>query len=162
VDLATLAGFQPAGLICEVLNDDGTMARVPELVKFSKEHGVKIGTIESLIRYRQEREKLVERIVDALKRVKGAYSLVALVEKRLVAVRDPHGFRPLVLGRVKDSYVVASETCALDLVEGEYIREVEPGEVVAPGTPVVTQRAPGSSRGFSCLFLSRSAAHGVS
>lgn len=61
VDLATLAGLQPAGVICEVLNDDGTMARVPELVKFSKEHGIKIGTIESLIRYRQEREKLVER-----------------------------------------------------------------------------------------------------
>ncbi len=61
VDLASLAGLQPAGVICEVLKDDGTMARVPDLVKFAKEHGLKIGTIESLIRYRQEREKLVER-----------------------------------------------------------------------------------------------------
>lgn len=61
VDLATLADLQPAGVICEVLNDDGTMARVPELVKFSKLHGIKIGTIESLIRYRQERERLIER-----------------------------------------------------------------------------------------------------
>ncbi|MBI5017174.1 MAG: amidophosphoribosyltransferase [Deltaproteobacteria bacterium] len=79
---------------------------------------------------RSHREKLVDRLIDALKHVQGAYSLVALVEKRLIAVRDPTGFRPLVLGRVKDSYVVASETCALDLVEGEYLREVEPGEVV--------------------------------
>lgn len=61
VDLAGLAGLQPSGVICEILNDDGTMARLPELVKFASEHGLKLGTIESLIRYRQEREKLVER-----------------------------------------------------------------------------------------------------
>jgi len=60
VDLASLAGLKPAGVICEILNDDGTMARLPELIKFAKEHDLKIGTIESLIRYRQEREKLVE------------------------------------------------------------------------------------------------------
>jgi len=79
---------------------------------------------------RSRKEKLAERLVDALQRVTGAYSLVALVEKRLIAVRDPYGFRPLVLGKVKDSYVVASETCALDLIEGEYIRDVEPGELL--------------------------------
>jgi amidophosphoribosyltransferase len=79
---------------------------------------------------RSHKEKLVERLTHALSRVRGAYSLVALVEKRLVAARDPHGFRPLVLGKTRDSYVVASETCALDLVEGEYIREVEPGEIL--------------------------------
>ncbi len=79
---------------------------------------------------RSKGEKLITRLVDALRRVKGAYSLVMLVEKRLVAVRDPNGFRPLVLGKVKDSYVVASETCALDLIEGQYIREVEPGELI--------------------------------
>jgi 3,4-dihydroxy 2-butanone 4-phosphate synthase/GTP cyclohydrolase II len=61
VDLATLAGVQPAAVICEILNDDGTMARLPDLVKFAKAHDLKIGSIESLIRYRQEREKLVER-----------------------------------------------------------------------------------------------------
>ncbi len=79
---------------------------------------------------RSQKEKLADRIVDALKRVRGAFSLVALVEKRMIAVRDPHGFRPLVLGRLRDSYVVASETCALDLIEAEFMREVEPGEVV--------------------------------
>lgn len=79
---------------------------------------------------RSQKQKLAERLVEALQRVTGAYSLVAMVEKRLIAVRDPYGFRPLVLGKVKDSYVVASETCALDLIEGEYIRDVEPGELL--------------------------------
>src|SRR5450432_2323192 len=60
VDLARMAGLEPAGVICEILHDDGTMARLPELIKFAKEHALKICTIESLIRYRQEREKLVE------------------------------------------------------------------------------------------------------
>jgi 3,4-dihydroxy 2-butanone 4-phosphate synthase/GTP cyclohydrolase II len=60
VDLAQMAGMEPAGVICEILNDDGTMARLPQLLKFAKTHGLKICTIESLIRYRQEREKLVE------------------------------------------------------------------------------------------------------
>jgi len=61
VDLATMAGLEPAGVICEILNEDGTMARLPQLVEFAHTHHLKIGTIESLIRYRQEREKLIER-----------------------------------------------------------------------------------------------------
>lgn len=79
---------------------------------------------------KSRKRKLHERVIDALTRVKGSYSMVAMVETRLIAVRDPHGFRPLVLGRLKDAYVVASETCALDLIEAEFIREVEPGEMV--------------------------------
>ncbi|MEI6537080.1 MAG: bifunctional 3,4-dihydroxy-2-butanone-4-phosphate synthase/GTP cyclohydrolase II [Verrucomicrobiaceae bacterium] len=61
VDLATMAGLEPAGVICEIMNDDGTMARLPHLIEFAREHHLKIGTIESLIRHRQEREKLIER-----------------------------------------------------------------------------------------------------
>ena len=61
VDLATMAGLEPAGVICEIMNDDGTMARLPQLIEFAKVHHLKIGTIESLIRHRQEREKLIER-----------------------------------------------------------------------------------------------------
>ncbi len=72
----------------------------------------------------------VERIIAALQEIKGAYSLIFLNEKELIAVRDPHGFRPLVLGRIKQGYVVASETCAFDLIGAEFIREIEPGEVV--------------------------------
>ncbi|HEU0265436.1 MAG TPA: amidophosphoribosyltransferase [Geobacterales bacterium] len=73
---------------------------------------------------------LPERIVEALTRVKGAYCLLFLTETRMVAVRDPQGFRPLCLGRLGDAYVVASESCALDLIEATFIRELEPGEMV--------------------------------
>src|SRR5437763_10291029 len=73
---------------------------------------------------------LTDRIVDALSQVRGAYSLVFLTEDRIVAARDPSGFRPLVLGRVGDAVVIASETCALDLVDAVYEREIEPGEIV--------------------------------
>jgi len=71
-----------------------------------------------------------DRIIEALGQVKGAYSLVVMTDESLIAVRDPHGFRPLVLGKVKDAYVVASETCAFRLVDADYLREVEPGEVI--------------------------------
>jgi len=73
---------------------------------------------------------LVERLSEALNRIKGAYCLLFLTETRMVAARDPHGFRPLCLGRLGEAYVVASESCALDLIEAEFIREIEPGEVV--------------------------------
>jgi amidophosphoribosyltransferase len=72
----------------------------------------------------------VERIIAALQEVKGAYSLLFLNERELIAARDPYGFRPLVLGRIKQGYVVGSETCAFDLIGAEFIREIEPGEVL--------------------------------
>ncbi|HXQ24034.1 MAG TPA: amidophosphoribosyltransferase, partial [Candidatus Acidoferrales bacterium] len=75
-------------------------------------------------------ERTVDRIVAALREVRGAYSLVFLTPREMVAARDPNGFRPLVLGRIKDAVVVASETCALDLIDATYEREIEPGEVV--------------------------------
>jgi amidophosphoribosyltransferase len=79
----------------------------------------------------QSKENTIEdQVVDALSRVKGAYSIVFLTERKLMAARDPFGFRPLVLGRLKDAWVVASETCALDLIEAEFVREVEPGEFI--------------------------------
>ena len=77
-----------------------------------------------------KRGPLLDRIIDALRRVRGAYSLLFLSERQLVAARDPLGFRPLVLGKKAGAFVLASETCALDLVEAEYLREVEPGELI--------------------------------
>jgi len=62
--------------------------------------------------------------------VKGAYSILFLTETRMVAVRDPNGFRPLALGKLNDGFVIASETCAFDLIEAEFIREIEPGEMI--------------------------------
>jgi amidophosphoribosyltransferase len=72
----------------------------------------------------------VEAIEKVLKKVEGAYSLLFLTPKALVAIRDARGFRPLVLGKLNDSWCVASETCAFDLIDAEYVREVEPGEMI--------------------------------
>jgi amidophosphoribosyltransferase len=69
-------------------------------------------------------------IVESVSQVQGAFSLVILTRDRLIAVRDPHGFRPLALGRLGDAHVVASETCAMDLIGATYVRDVEPGEVL--------------------------------
>lgn len=71
-----------------------------------------------------------ERLAEAVMRLKGGFSLLVLVEKRLVGVRDRHGLRPLVLGKLGDSYVLSSETCAFDLIGATYVRDVEPGEMV--------------------------------
>ncbi|HEY6419728.1 MAG TPA: amidophosphoribosyltransferase [Candidatus Binataceae bacterium] len=73
---------------------------------------------------------LPQRVAEALAQVRGAYSLVLLTENCMIAARDPHGFRPLVLGKLNNAPIVASETCALDLVRAEYIREIEPGEML--------------------------------
>jgi amidophosphoribosyltransferase len=73
---------------------------------------------------------LEEKVVEALRQVVGAYSLIFETPTQLIGVRDPFGFRPLVLGRLREAYLLASETTALDLVEAEFVREIEPGEVV--------------------------------
>jgi amidophosphoribosyltransferase len=73
---------------------------------------------------------LHERIIDALSHVQGAYSLLIITEGELIAVRDPNGFRPLSLAALDEGYVVASETCAFDLIEATYIRDIAPGEMV--------------------------------
>ena len=78
-------------------------------------------------------ETVEDAIVESVSQVSGAFSLVLLTAKCLIAVRDPYGFRPLVLGRIGGAYVVCSETCALDLIGAEYMREVEPGEVLVIG-----------------------------
>jgi amidophosphoribosyltransferase len=73
---------------------------------------------------------VLDRLIDALKQVQGAYSLVALHNGALIGARDPLGVRPLVLGRLNDGWVLASETCALDIVSAEFVRDIEPGEIV--------------------------------
>jgi amidophosphoribosyltransferase len=79
---------------------------------------------------RSREQTLPERAADALRQVRGAYSLVFLTENALVAVRDPMGFRPLVLGKAKDTWFVSSETCTFELLGATYVRDVEPGEMV--------------------------------
>src|SRR6187551_245381 len=77
---------------------------------------------------------VVGKLIAALRRVRGAYSLIVLAtdgpNTKMIGVRDPNGFRPLVIGRLKDAYVLSSETCSFDLIEGDLLRQVEPGEIV--------------------------------
>jgi len=72
-------------------------------------------------------------IIESVSQAQGAFSLVFLTKDRLIAVRDPHGFRPLTIGRLGDAYIVCSETCALDLIDAEWVRDLEPGEVFIVG-----------------------------
>ena len=74
--------------------------------------------------------KLVDRLVDAARQIEGAYSLVALSRKKLIGLRDPLGVRPLILGQLDEAWILASETCALDIIGARYVRDVEPGELV--------------------------------
>jgi amidophosphoribosyltransferase len=74
-----------------------------------------------------------ESLVQAIRRAEGAYSLVIMTEQELIGIRDPHGFRPLSIGRIGDAYVLASETCAFDLIQAQFVRDVEPGEIVIIG-----------------------------
>jgi len=86
-------------------------------------------TIVQLIA-RSKRNKILDKIIDALFQIQGGYALVMLAQDILVGVRDPYGIRPLVIGKIKNSYVFASETCALDIIGAKFIREVENGEIV--------------------------------
>jgi amidophosphoribosyltransferase len=70
-------------------------------------------------------------LVNSIRRLEGAYSFVIMTEKELIGVRDPFGFRPLCIGKLDDAWVLASETCALDLIHAKFVRDVEPGEIVA-------------------------------
>jgi amidophosphoribosyltransferase len=73
---------------------------------------------------------VVDRIVSALRQVDGAYSIVAVAENCVIGVRDPHGVRPLVLGQLGDAYILASESCAFDIIGADYVRDIDPGELV--------------------------------
>lgn len=102
---------------------------------------------------RSKKQGLKDKLIDALSRIKGAFSLVLMTSDQIIGVRDPHGFRPLCLGQVDGSWVLASETCALDLIQARYVREVEPGEIV-----IINKRGLHSSSPFPkvrhsfCIF----------
>ena len=106
-------------LLREILVKDGAIFRTTSDTE----------TIVQLIA-RSKREKFVDKLIDALFQIQGGYSLVLMTNKKLVGVRDPFGIRPLVIGKLKDSYIIASETCALDIVGATFVREVENGEIV--------------------------------
>ena len=86
-------------------------------------------TIVQLIA-KSKRNKTIDKVIDALFQIQGGYALVMLTQNTLIGVRDPFGIRPLVIGKIKNSYVFTSETCALDIIGAKYIRDVENGEIV--------------------------------
>ncbi|MFI5252458.1 MAG: amidophosphoribosyltransferase [Bacteroidota bacterium] len=88
----------------------------------------------------------VEQIIDALNQVEGAFSIAILTDDKLIVARDPHGWRPLALGKVGDSFIVASETCAFDIIDATYIRDIEPGEVAVFDRDSVKTNKPTSYR----------------
>lgn len=113
-----------ANRLREELEDDGA------IFQSTSDTGVIVHLVA-----RSKQPRFVDCVIEALQRVIGAYTLLATNGHEIVAVRDPHGFRPLWLGKLGDAHVLASETCALDIIDAEWVREVEPGEVlvVTPG-----------------------------
>jgi amidophosphoribosyltransferase len=102
---------------------------------------------------RSRERTLPERVADALRQVRGAYSLVFLTESSLVAVRDPMGFRPLVLGKAKDTWVVSSETCGFELLGATYERDVAPGEmIIIDDRGLRSERPFGAQPSHRCVF----------
>jgi len=95
---------------------------------------------------RSNEADLEKRLIYSLTQIEGAYSFVLLTKEALIGIRDPRGFRPLCLGKLDDAYCIASETCALDLIQAEYVRDVEPGEIL-----FIDKNGLRSVRPFSCV-----------
>src|SRR5262249_5562252 len=93
-------------------------------------------------------------LVETTRRLEGAYSLAIMTERELIDIRDPHGFRPLSLGKVDGAWVLASETCAFDLIHAEFVRDIEPGEIVIIDKDGVRsiQAFPEHERRAFCIF----------
>jgi amidophosphoribosyltransferase len=109
---------------------------------------------------RSQERSTADRVADALRQTKGAFSLMVLTPNEMIAVRDPWGFRPLALGRLKGAYVFASEPVAFELIAAEYIRDVEPGEMVLIDKNGMTslrpfERAPSKMCIFEYVYFAR-------
>jgi amidophosphoribosyltransferase len=140
------------------LGHNGNLTNVEQLRDELAADGVRLATtsdteiIAALIA--NDPAPLEEAIAGAMRRLEGAFTVVALSEGMLIGFRDPHGFRPLALGRIDGDPVLASETCALDLVGADHEREVAPGELVLIGEDSVdsVQAVPQAGAGTLCLF----------
>jgi amidophosphoribosyltransferase len=140
------------------LGHNGNVVNAAELREELAEAGTRLSTtsdtevIAALVA--NDPAPIEQAVANAMARLDGAFSVVVLAEEKLLAFRDPHGFRPLVLGRVGDDHVVASETCALDLVGAELDREVAPGELVVVDEEGrrELQAVPPAARAALCIF----------
>jgi amidophosphoribosyltransferase len=109
-------------------------------------------TILHLIAF-SKADRIVAKFIDAIKNLEGAYSLVGMSEKKMIGARDPLGIRPLVLGKLDDAHIFASETCALDIIGAEFVRDVQPGEVVVIDNDGIKSHFPfGEKKSRFCIF----------
>ena len=109
-------------------------------------------TIVQLIA-KSKREKIIDKIIETLFQIQGGFSVVLMTNKKLIGIRDPYGIRPLVIGKLKNSYILASETCALDIVGATFLREVENGEIVIVENQKLTSVKPfPKQKARPCIF----------
>ena len=143
------------------LAHNGNLVNAPELRReLSLTGAIFQTTIDSeVIAYHIARERVKcgtaeEAVIRALRKVKGSYSLVVMSPRKLIGARDPFGFRPLCIGKRDNAYILASETCALDTIGAEFVRDVEPGEVVAisPDKGIVSFKDMCQKEHARCIF----------
>ena len=143
------------------LAHNGNLVNAPELRRELELTGAIFQTtIDSeVIAYHIARERVKtatveEAVISALKKVKGSYSLIVMSPRKLIGARDPFGFRPLCIGKRNNAYVLASESCALDTIGAEFIRDVEPGEVVTitPEHGIVSYKDMCQEKHARCVF----------
>jgi amidophosphoribosyltransferase len=166
-----IEGFQPFCVKYRMGNialaHNGNLSNAPELRSFFENQGVLTqSTVDSelflhLISH-SKRQSQVDQIFDAMTQAEGAFSVIIITDKFMCAVRDPNGFRPLCIGRLKgrglngtDGYCVASETCALDLCKAEYVRDVLPGLSLFSSRRPLLSAAAEFTVFCSCLALGR-------
>ena len=160
---STIENAQPAMVRFKgghiVLAHNGNLINAPEIRSELEDEGsIFSSTMDSeVIVHRLAKSKALrpeEKLAEALEGVEGAYSLLVMIGTTLVAARDPYGWRPLVMGKINDAVVFASETCALDITGATVVREIQPGEIVAvepDGTSRILQRKPASQL-HRCVF----------
>ncbi len=160
---STIENAQPAMVRFKgghiVLAHNGNLTNAPEIRHELEDEGsIFSSTMDSeVIVHRLAKSKALrpeEKLAEALEGVEGAYSLLVMIGTTLVAARDPYGWRPLVMGRINDAYIFASETCALDITGATVVREIQPGEIVAVETDgsVRTLQRPAASHLHRCVF----------
>ena len=140
------------------ISHNGNLTNYAELRRFLEDEGSLFRTssdTELILQLvaRSHGETLQQRILEALRLVKGAYSLTLLTRDHMVAVRDPYGFRPLCLGKLRSGWIVASESCALDILGAKYVRDIEPGELlIFNEAGIQNLRFADSPRRAHCIF----------
>jgi len=142
------------------LAHNGNLVNAPELRTKLEENGAMFQSTNDteviaylISRYRVACETLEDTLLKVMNDIRGSYALVILTPKRLIGIRDPHGIRPLCIGLLDNSYILASESCALDAVGAQFIRDVEPGEIVLIGDDGIKSIKAGAAEKTNlCIF----------